>query len=161
DANNTLWTSAGGPQSGVVGWLNRKMFDETGDEAKSQGWSALILDTNGNGKRDEDYVEPNQPVDPTKDKRITAALYRIRLNPNDTRFGGSVLPSPGYLPRVPPGATPPATTLGEVYETPLRGYGPRGMDIARNGVAWVPLSSGHRASFDRRKCKGPLNGPTA
>jgi len=23
DANNTLWTSAGGPQSGVVGWLNR------------------------------------------------------------------------------------------------------------------------------------------
>src|SRR2546429_476972 len=24
DANNTLWTSAGGPQSGVIGWLNRK-----------------------------------------------------------------------------------------------------------------------------------------
>ena len=53
DANNTLWTSAGGPQSGVVGWLNRKMFEETGDEQKSQGWTALVLDTNGNGKRDE------------------------------------------------------------------------------------------------------------
>jgi len=25
----------------------------------------------------------------------------------------------------------------------------------------VPLSSGHMASFDRRKCTGPLNGPTA
>ena len=60
DANNTLWTSGGGP---VVGWLNTKMFDETGDEEKSQGWTALILDTNGNGKRD-DYVEPNAPVDP-------------------------------------------------------------------------------------------------
>ena len=58
DANHTLWTSAGGPASGVVGWFNRKMFEETGDEQKSQGWTPLILDTNGNGKRDE-WVEPN------------------------------------------------------------------------------------------------------
>ncbi len=28
---------------------------------KSQGWTALVLDTNGNGKRDE-YVEPDQPA---------------------------------------------------------------------------------------------------
>ena len=28
-------------------------------------------------------------------------------------------------------------------------------------VVWTPLSSGHLASFDRRKCTGPLNGPTA
>src|SRR5204863_10920 len=28
DDNHTLWTSAGGPQSGVLGWLNRKMFDQ-------------------------------------------------------------------------------------------------------------------------------------
>jgi len=47
------------------------MFDETHDEEKSQGWTALILDTNGNGKRDE-YVEPDQAVDPAKDKRISA-----------------------------------------------------------------------------------------
>jgi len=33
------------------GWLNTKMFDET-DAVKSQGWTALILDTNGNGKRE-------------------------------------------------------------------------------------------------------------
>src|SRR6266702_2247903 len=33
DANRTLWTSGGGP---VVGWLNTKLFDETGDEEKSQ-----------------------------------------------------------------------------------------------------------------------------
>ncbi|HEY2185294.1 MAG TPA: carboxypeptidase-like regulatory domain-containing protein, partial [Xanthobacteraceae bacterium] len=36
DANDTLWTSSGGG-GGVVGWLNTKMFDETGDAAKSQG----------------------------------------------------------------------------------------------------------------------------
>ncbi|HEV2946188.1 MAG TPA: carboxypeptidase-like regulatory domain-containing protein, partial [Gemmataceae bacterium] len=48
DRNNTLWTSSGGG-GGAVGWLNTKMFDETHDEEKSQGWTALILDTNANG----------------------------------------------------------------------------------------------------------------
>ena len=85
DANNTLWTSAGGPQSGVIGWLNTKMFEETGDEAKSQGWTALVLDTNGNGKRDA-YVEPNQPVDPAKDKRIAGGALR-RRHQSGRRYG--------------------------------------------------------------------------
>jgi len=160
DANNTLWTSAGGPQSGVLGWLNRKMFDETGDEVRSQGWTALVLDTNGNGKRD-DYVEPNQPVDPAKDKRIVAAFYGIAVNPADGTIWGSVLGFPGHVIRVNPGPDPAATALAEVFEPPLPGYGPRGMDIDRNGVVWTPLSSGHLASFDRRLCKGPLNGSTA
>ena len=35
------------------------------------------------------------------------------------------------------------------------------MDVDSKGVVWAPLSSGHYASFDRRKCKGPLNGPAA
>jgi hypothetical protein len=160
DANHTLWTSAGGPGSGVIGWLNRKMFDETGDEQKSQSWTPLVLDTNGNGKRD-DYVEPDEPVDPTKDKRIVAAFYGIGVNPNDGTVWGSVLGFPGYVIRLNPGSNPPATALAEVFEPPLPGYGPRGMDIDRNGVVWTPLSSGHLASFDRRKCKGPLNGPKA
>jgi len=43
----------------------------------------------------------------------------------------------------------------------VQGYAPRGMDVDSNGVVWTVLSSGHYASFDRRKCKGPLNGPTA
>ena len=51
-----------------------------GDAAKSQGWTALILDTNGNGKRDA-YVEPDQPLDPTKDKRINAAVLRRDAEP--------------------------------------------------------------------------------
>ncbi len=64
----------------MLGWLNTKMFDETGDAAKSQGWTAFVLDTNGNGKRD-DYVEPNQPVDPTKDKRIGGGLLCDHAEP--------------------------------------------------------------------------------
>jgi hypothetical protein len=160
DANHTLWTSAGGPGSGVIGWLNRRMFEETGDEAKSQGWTALILDTNGNGRRD-DYVEPNQPVDPTKDKRVVAAFYGVSPNPVDGSVWGSSLGFPGYFVRLAPGTNPPATALAEIFEPPMPGYSPRGMDIDRNGVVWAPLASGHFASFDRRKCTGPLNGPTA
>src|SRR5205814_3013364 len=34
-------------------------------------------------------------------------------------------------------------------------------DIDSKGVVWVSLGSGHLGSFDRRKCKGPLNGPQA
>jgi hypothetical protein len=160
DANQTLWTSAGGIASGVVGWLNRKMFEETGDEEKSQGWTALILDTNGNGKRD-DYVEPDQPLDPTKDKRIAAAFYGVAPSPADGSIWGSVLGFPGAIVRLNPGQNPPATALAEIYEPPLPGYAPRGMDIDRSGVVWVSLASGHLGSFDRRRCKGPLNGPSA
>jgi hypothetical protein len=162
DANRTLWTSGGGS---VVGWLNTKMFEETGDEEKSQGWTALILDTNGNGKRD-DYVEPNQPVDPAKDKRYGSAFYSVAPAP-DGSIWGSVLGFPGAAVRLSPGAHPPETALAEVFEPPMKngvpveGYSPRGMDIDRNGVAWVAMASGHMASFDRRKCKGPLNGPNA
>ena len=167
DANNTLWLSSGGSAGGVLGWINTKMFDETGDEQKSQGWTAFILDTNGNGKRDE-YVEPDQPVDPTKDKRIVTGYYGIGFNPMDGSIWGSVLSFPGAVVRVSPGDNPPATALTEIFEVPwnepkaaVNGYGPRGGDIDRNGVFWTSLASGHLASFDRRRCKGPLNGPNA
>jgi hypothetical protein len=156
DANRTLWTSGGGQ---VVGWLNTKMFDETHDEQKSQGWTALIMDTNGNGKRDA-YVEPNQPVDPTKDKRFGSAFYAVAPAPDGTIWG-SVLGFPGAVVRLNPGSNPPETALAEVYEPPMPGFSPRGGDVDRNGVYWTALASGHMASFDRRKCKGPLNGPKA
>ena len=163
DANNTLWTSGGGP---AVGWLNTKMFDETGDEEKSQGWTALVMDANGNGRRDA-YVEADQPIDPAKDKRIGAGFYAVSPAPDGSVWGSS-LGFPGAVIRLVPGANPPATALAEYYEAPwnnpkaaVQGFSPRGMDIDRGGVAWVALASGHLASFDRRKCTGPLNGPTA
>jgi hypothetical protein len=163
DADNTLWTSGGGP---VVGWLNTRMLLETGDEVKSQGWTALVLDANGDGRRDE-YVEPNQPIDPAKDKRIQAPFYAVAPAP-DGSVWGTVLGYPGAVVRLDPGADPPRTALAELYELPLlgdgspvEGFSPRGGDVDRNGVYWAALASGHLASFDRRKCKGPLNGPSA
>jgi len=62
--------------------VNRKMYEETGDEVKSQGWTAFIVDTNANGKRDA-YVEPNQPTDPTKDKRVLVTTYAVAVSPSD------------------------------------------------------------------------------
>ena len=163
DSNRTLWTSGGGP---VIGWFDTKLFDETGDEEKAQGWTALILDTNGDGKRGE-YTEPNQPIDPAKDHRINAGFYAVAPAP-DGSIWGSALGYPGGVLRLVPDSHPPETALVEYYQPPFdspdpskRGYSPRGMDVDRNGVAWVALASGHMASFDRRKCKGPLNGPAA
>jgi len=185
DANGTLWTSGGGG-GGVVGWLNTKMWDQTHDEQKSQGWTALVLDTNGNGKRDP-YEESEQKVatapsgeslgtsaalpsissDPSKDTRLNAGFYGVAVAA-DGMVWGSVLGFPGGIVRLNPGSNPPETALAEYYEVPwnnpkasVSGYSPRGMDVDREGVAWVVLGSGHLASFDRRKCKGPLNGPKA
>ena len=55
----------------------------------------------------------------------------------------------------------PKTKLSEFYAIPMPGFGPRGGDIDSKGVVWVSLASGHVGSFDRSRCKGPLNGPKA
>jgi len=159
DADNTLWASSGGG-GGVVGWLNTKKFLETGDAAKSQGWTALIVDTNGNGKRD-DYTEPGKPLDPAKDMRIGQVFYALMPSPTDGTVWGTLRANPGSVVRLDPGFNPPETALAEIYNVPLPGFGPRGADIDSKGVVWVSLASGHLGSFDRSKCKGPLNGPKA
>ena len=153
DANNTLWTSGGGP---VVGWLDSKHFDATGDAAAAQRWAPLVLDTNGNGKRDA-WTEPNRPIDPLLDARVAGGFYAVMPNPADGSVWGSVaFRYPGSIVRF-----DPRTMLTETYTVPLPGYGVRGADIDRNGVVWVSLGSGHLGEFDRRRCKAPLNGPKA
>ncbi len=166
DKDDTLWTSAGGPGNAVVGWLNTRMYLETKDEQKSQGWTPLVIDTNGNGKRDA-YVEPNQPLDPNKDKRINAGFYAVQTSPLDDSVWGqsmdigfSRIDQPGYLIRLNPGSDPSKTSIAEIYQAPAGTWGLRGIDIDSKGLVWTALASGQIASFDRSKCKGPLNGPT-
>jgi len=166
DKDNTLWTSAGPPGSGVVGWLNTKKYLETKDEKASQGWTPIIVDTNGNGKRDA-WVGPNDPLDPNKDKRIMAAFYGVQPSPIDDSIWGqamdvgfSRIDQPGYLIRLTPGSDPSNTALAEIFQPPEGTFGSRGLDVDSKGVLWTVLSSGHMASFDRNKCKGPMNGPT-
>src|SRR5580700_3370394 len=159
DKNDTLWTSGGGG-GGVVGWLNVKKCEETGDAAKSQGWTALIVDTSGDGQRGE-YTEPGKPVEPGKDMRIGQVFYAVMPSPVDGTVWGTIRANPGAVVRLNPGTNPPETALSEIYNVAAPGFGPRGGDIDSKGVVWVSLASGHLGSFDRRKCKGPLNGPNA
>jgi hypothetical protein len=157
DADNTLWLSGTGP---VAGWVNTKVWDQTHDAQKAQGWSPFILDTNGNGKRDA-YVEANQPNDPAKDRRIVPGgdgPYAVMPHPTDGSIWyavGVFGPSAGFA------RFDPKTGLTEVYNVPMPAFGMRGGDIDKNGVLWGSASSGHLVSFDRRKCRAPLNGPNA
>jgi hypothetical protein len=155
DANETLWMSTGGG-GGNVGWINTKMLDETGDIEKSQGWTALVLDTNGNGQRDE-YTEPGKPQEPGKDMRIGPTFYAVMPSPTDGSVWGTLRGSPGAIVRVDPG-TNPHKALSEIYNVPMPGFGVRGGDIDKQGRVWVSLASGHMGSFDRRKW-GPLQRP--
>jgi hypothetical protein len=100
--------------------------------------------------------------------RIKGGYYGIIPSPADGSVWGTKLGFPGGIFRVNPGPDPAKTALTEYYEVPwnnpkaaVQGFSPRGLDIDSNGVVWTVLASGHFASFDRRKCKGPLNGPTA
>lgn len=162
DADNTLFlNNVGQGELAILGWVNTRKFWATGDAAGSQGWTALVVDTNGDGKRSENYNQPGKPLDPTKDTRAPYGLYSVAASPLDGSVWGSNLTFPGYAVRVALGPNPPETALTEIYKVPPPGYGIRGADVDRDGVFWAALGSGHLASFDRRKCKGPLNGAGA
>ena len=173
DENDTLWFSGDGNS---IGWIDTKLYDETGDEQFSQGWCPTVLDTNGDGKITKPWNEPNRQgeleIDPSRDTRIVGFGYGIIASPTDdsvwiSRTG----PFPGRLVRLDPGDSPPETCMAEVYEPPSienpnvdpmnTGFAPRGIDVDRHGVIWTALSgSAQMASFDRTKCD-TLNGPEA
>lgn len=176
DEDRTLYFSGGGD---VVGWINTRMYDDTGDGQLSQGWCPLVVDTNGDGRITKPW---NQPVgalrsvdvggggerledfDPTLDTRMSPGSYGVIANPVDNVVWGGGTEFPGRIWRVELGDNPPETCRAEVYELPvidgeIEGFGPRGIDVDQNGVIWTALSgSSHFASFDRSKC-GILNGP--
>jgi hypothetical protein len=173
DSNHTLWTSGG---EDVIGWVNTKVWDETHNAAKSQGWCPYVLDTNGNGKPDPGWVEPPQQqrgqfygdtmgqVQPGKDLRIRGVTYGVTANSPDGSIWGAVQSDPGFILRTSPGTNPPYTCTTEIYKPPANSFaaGPKGVDVDRDtGLIWVAFAhSGTFASFDRKKCK-VLNGPTA
>ena len=91
DDKDVLWFTGGGA---VEGWFDTRIYDKTKDETKAQGWTVFVVDTNGNGKRDA-YVEPDQPLDPAKDKRVNAPFYGVAPSPIDDSIWGSVTGMPG------------------------------------------------------------------
>ena len=163
DDDNTLFFSGGGQ---VVGWINTDVYDETGDEQFSQGWCPTVIDTNGDGRITKPWNEPGRGAsfDPSRDTRVVAGSYGLVVDPKvGTAVWLSSAQYPGKLVRMDVGESPPESCLTEVYEVPsvldpivptdLTGFGPRGIDIDRNGVVWTALSgSSAFASFDRTKC---------
>ena len=116
-----------------------------GDHAESKAtyfyvWGALIaLTVLGRGGGDDD---------------ILTEQSRARVDDATDEIAGAIV-------RIVPGSNPPETTLTENFNIPMPGFGPRGGDIDKQGRVWVSLASGHMGVFDRRLCKGPLNGPKA
>jgi hypothetical protein len=145
----------------IVGWLNTRQFDQTGDEQASQGWCPQIVDTNGDGRITRPWNAAGGPVDPRRDTEVRYNLYAVIPSPVDSAVWGASEQFPGYIVRVDPGSSPPETCITEVYEVPDPGFDPRGIDIDSNGLVWTALAgSSHLASFDRSKCD-VLNGPEA
>jgi hypothetical protein len=167
DKDETLYVTARGVNG--LGWINTRVWDETHDAEKAQGWCPAVIDYNGDGETGP-YTKPPDPPDPKLDRYIAGNTgYIISANPVDGSvwygFPGGL---PGKIFRFVKGDNPPKTCKTEVYEPPFdindpakqEHYSPRGIDFDSDGVVWVSMLSGHLASFDRRKCK-VLNGPTA
>jgi hypothetical protein len=135
DKDNTLYFSV--QRDGGIGWLNTRLWDETHDAEKSQGWCAAAPGIEKPG------------------------AYGVAYNTVDDSFWYSDLQiNPGRLIRMVRGSNPPATCQTEVYEVPydaekgIGGNQTRGIDIDSKGVVWTPLQTeGVLASFDRTKCK--------
>ena len=174
DANETVYfNELTGP---MVGWIDTKVFDETKDEQKANGWCGQVLDTNGDGKitkpfnqwpwrgpvrsrRRERGAACRRPVDPTLDTQVGYNLYGVIPSPVDTAVWGVSERYPGYLVRMERGTNAPSSCKSLVFKVPEPGFDPRGVDIDSTGVVWTALAaSSDLASFDFRKCRD-VSGP--
>ena len=141
DNDGVLWTSG---DSYVIGWFDPEKYDPANPAslASAQGWSEVIIDSDGDGEPDEALVAFN---------------YGVIPNPVD----GSVwLAQPGGGPGTPADFRgrliryDPASDSHEAYVPPKPGAGPRGVDVDSQGIIWVALGgSGHLGRFDRSRCK--------
>ncbi len=170
DKDNTLYFSA--PGSDTYGWINTRVWDETKDASKAEGWCPQVLDTNGDGKITPDrtqWNEPEKPADPAKDTRIKGAGgYGMDAHPKDgSMWYGRNSPSvPSAIIRFSPGNNPPESCMTESYEPPKKADGSyvafdaRGMGVTTDGIVHATFGSGKLGIFDRSKCK-VTKGPTA
>jgi hypothetical protein len=176
EKQDMLYFSGGGP---TIPWVNVTEWERTKDEKLSTGWCPTVLDTNGDGRITKPWNEPSagnrsqnegggggtlSKFDSKLDTRIDAGSYGIIVSPTDDSAWSAGTQYPGRFVRLEVGKNPPETCKAEAFTIPddkaLTHYGPRGLDVDRDGVIWAALSgSGGFVSFDRRKCK-TLSGPS-
>ena len=58
-------------------------WDKTHEAEKSQGWCPAVIDSNGDGKIGPGWTEPDQPLDPAKDRRVEFGCYAIAYSEKD------------------------------------------------------------------------------
>src|SRR5438552_4660103 len=179
DADETVYfNELVGP---IFGWIDTKVYEQTKDEQKANGWCGQVLDTNGDGKITKPWnisrggnsqlyqgdtaagaqrgAAPAAPFDPKLDTMVSYSMYSVIPSPVDDTVWGVSEQYPGFLVRLQRGSNPPSTCKTQIFKVPEPGFDPRGVDIDSHGVVWTALAaSSHLASFDVRKCKD-LNGP--
>jgi len=112
----------------------------------------IILDTNGNGKRDA-YTEPDQPADPTKDRRMNGTFYGVSPA-SDGSVWGTIQGVPAHhaddsriesagndAVRILRSAVQERESLRFRFRAARHGH-------RQQGRVWTVLSSGQLASFD-------------
>ena len=118
DTDNTVWAS--NPGSPVVGWLNMRRFDETGDEQRSQGWCPYILDANGNVAKTSTLNRTSRSI-PLGIRELRAGATELSRNPVD----GSIWVAQGYnvpgaIIRLSPGDEPADDLSSGSLRTPVQ-----------------------------------------
>ena len=108
-----------------------------------------MLDTNGDGRITKPWHEPvggfrsqNEgggggqlgTFDPKLDTRVNYGSYGVIVSPTDGSIWTSGTSFPGRFVRLERGDNPPQTCKAEFYEIPTSDtFGPRGIDVDRNG----------------------------
>ena len=137
DADNTLWFSGTGP---VAGWIDTKVFDETRDTQKAQGWAPWVLDINGNGKLDDYHRAGRSPTDPPRTRASppvpghTPSCRTQRTARSGTPSARSSGP-PGFL------RFDPKTKLSDIYYVRSPASASAVSTSQNRAVAWPRASS--------------------
>ena len=163
DSDRTLYFNEfSGP---MFGWINTRLFDETHDEQRSQGWCPQVIDTNGDGRITKPWnAAGTANPDPKLDTEVRKPLYTVTVDPNDANIvwgasEGDTGEERGYIVRLDRGKHPPESCVAELYRVPKGTLNPRGMDLDSHGVPWVAMAATSQlARFERSKC-AKLNGP--
>jgi streptogramin lyase len=141
DAKGVLWLSG---DSHVIGWFDPARYDPARPEtlAQAQGWSAIVIDADGDGKAETPVTGFNYGIIPNP---VDGSVWSAQPGGDP----GGDLAYRGRLVRF-----DPATGNHETFAPPAPGAGPRGVDVDTRGVIWASLGgSGHLARFDRSKCR--------
>ncbi len=137
DKDRTVYADGGSPSgvNGVVGWVNTRMYDETGDAMASQGWCAPYIDLNENGR-----------FDPEVDLRVTGNPYSVQPSPLD----GSVWVAYASYPGKNPANDAGRQSSGNLQIRSVRASFRQSGEAGRPGV----LPARHRCGLERRRVDG-------